>query len=66
MRRHPKDINNFLKTWFYVNIHYPYPNKLMKKHLSLQTGLTIEQITTFYINERKRNKSYKQIKLLKI
>tara|TARA_Y100000389_G_scaffold128022_2_gene125389 strand:+ start:11445 stop:11669 length:225 start_codon:yes stop_codon:yes gene_type:complete len=61
-KNHPKDVIRHLKSWFYVHIYNPYPDEQNKKNLSLETGLTVKQINTFYVNERKRNKSYKNLK----
>jgi hypothetical protein len=56
---HPREAKEILQAWFYSHLHAtgrPYPSNDVKEELVVQTGLTLKQITNFYINERKRSK----------
>ena len=45
---------SLLKHWLFTHYYYPYPKLSEKKWMSMNTGLTINQITLWFINARKR------------
>lgn len=49
-----KSTVSLLKHWLFTHHYYPYPNLNEKRWLSMNTGLTIYQITLWFINARKR------------
>lgn len=53
---HPPEVINILQTWFMSNVSDPYPSKDEVRKISLQTGLSNEQIRTWFANARKRQR----------
>jgi len=50
----PKAATNILKKWLFDHLFHPYPTEEEKSALSLQTGLTLNQISNWFINARRR------------
>jgi hypothetical protein len=44
-----------LKQWFSENSMKPYPSDEQKEHLASKAGITVNQVTNWFINMRKRN-----------
>lgn len=53
IKKHPQESRVILKNWLLKNIHNPYADPKTKKKLSLQTGLSVQQVTYFLCNARK-------------
>eukprot|EP00871_Galdieria_phlegrea_P002439 jgi/Galph1/3196/GphlegSOOS_G1843.1 len=49
-----KDKIEPLRKWFETHENYPYPTEEEKKELSQVTGISVHQITNWFINRRKR------------
>ena len=43
-----------LEQWFFEHSYDPYPNEIEKRDLVSQTGLTKDQISTWFTNTRRR------------
>jgi len=50
----PKEAIGILKKWLFNHFGHPYPNQTEKQQLSLQTGLSVQQISYWFINARVR------------
>ncbi|PRP87675.1 hypothetical protein PROFUN_02375 [Planoprotostelium fungivorum] len=50
----PKSATNLLKGWLFNHIFHPYPTEEEKGILSVQTGLSLNQISNWFINARRR------------
>jgi len=50
----PKAATNILKKWLFDHLFHPYPTEEEKTGLSMQTGLTLNQISNWFINARRR------------
>ena len=50
----PKRATNLLKKWLFEHLFHPYPTEEQKRALASQTGLTINQISNWFINARRR------------
>jgi len=50
----PKAATNILKKWLFDHLFHPYPTEDEKNSLSLQCGLTLNQISNWFINARRR------------
>ncbi|KAI5781197.1 homeobox KN domain-containing protein [Geopyxis carbonaria] len=50
----PKHVTDLLRTWLHEHINHPYPTEDEKQMLMAQTGLTIHQISNWFINARRR------------
>lgn len=50
----PKTTTTLLRTWLYDHTNHPYPSEDEKRQLATQTGLTINQISNWFINARRR------------
>jgi len=50
----PKASTNLLKKWLFDHLFHPYPTEEEKSSLSLQTGLSLNQISNWFINARRR------------
>jgi len=50
----PKAATNILKKWLFDHLFHPYPTEEEKSALSLQTGLSLNQISNWFINARRR------------
>ncbi|KAF2175787.1 hypothetical protein K469DRAFT_763494 [Zopfia rhizophila CBS 207.26] len=50
----PKEATGILKTWFNAHRDSPYPTEDEKVHLCNQTGLSMNQVSNWFINARRR------------
>ncbi|KAG1437500.1 hypothetical protein G6F56_013073 [Rhizopus delemar] len=50
----PKTITAILREWLIEHCHNPYPTEAEKNQLRLKTGLTLNQISNWFINARRR------------
>eukprot|EP01113_Clastostelium_recurvatum_P023098 TRINITY_DN27628_c0_g1_i1.p1 TRINITY_DN27628_c0_g1~~TRINITY_DN27628_c0_g1_i1.p1 ORF type:complete len:269 (-),score=82.07 TRINITY_DN27628_c0_g1_i1:90-830(-) len=50
----PKTSTNILKKWLYDHLFHPYPTEEEKKVLEQRTGMTLNQISNWFINARRR------------
>ena len=50
----PKTTTALLRSWLYDHTHHPYPSEDEKSALAAQTGLTLNQISNWFINARRR------------
>ncbi|CAO1618682.1 unnamed protein product [Parajaminaea phylloscopi] len=50
----PKDVTELLKGWLMEHSSHPYPNEDEKRRLCLSTGLSISQVSNWFINARRR------------
>ncbi|KAF2725337.1 hypothetical protein K431DRAFT_100887 [Polychaeton citri CBS 116435] len=50
----PKQSTEIMKTWFDQNIHNPYPSEEQKQFFSSATGISLTQVSNWFINHRRR------------
>lgn len=50
----PKPVTDLLKTWLLEHASHPYPTEDEKKQLCDATGLSISQVSNWFINARRR------------
>ncbi|CAI9637590.1 unnamed protein product [Alternaria burnsii] len=50
----PKEATNLLKDWFAANRTSPYPTEDQKMELCNRTGLSLNQVSNWFINARRR------------
>lgn len=50
-----------LTQWFESHIDHPYPTEAEKQLLAVQSGVTMEQVTTWFSNKRSRSKKMRQV-----
>ncbi|KAI7899227.1 uncharacterized protein BX663DRAFT_489349 [Cokeromyces recurvatus] len=50
----PKVVTEFLKSWLIVHKEHPYPTELEKQILADETNLSVNQISNWFINARRR------------
>ncbi|KAF3311394.1 hypothetical protein TWF173_008373 [Orbilia oligospora] len=50
----PKQVTDLLRNWLHAHLHHPYPTEDQKLELVNQTGLTMNQISNWFINARRR------------
>ncbi|EDU41609.1 Homeobox-KN multi-domain protein [Pyrenophora tritici-repentis] len=50
----PKEATNMLKEWFQQNRQSPYPTEDQKMELCNRTGLSLNQVSNWFINARRR------------
>ncbi|KAF1835113.1 hypothetical protein BDW02DRAFT_496719 [Decorospora gaudefroyi] len=50
----PKEATNLLKDWFAANRQSPYPTEDQKMELCNRTGLSLNQVSNWFINARRR------------
>ncbi|ELU09790.1 hypothetical protein CAPTEDRAFT_100741 [Capitella teleta] len=50
----PETARRILQDWLDHHFAYPYPNQQEKESLSRSTGLTVQQVSTWYANHRRR------------
>ncbi|EEP78456.1 predicted protein [Uncinocarpus reesii 1704] len=51
----PKPTTDILRAWFYEHLDHPYPSEQDKQMFITRTGLTISQISNWFINARRRH-----------
>lgn len=51
---HLPETIKILKDWILTNIENPYPSKQVKKDLAESTGLSIEQVNTWFKHTRRK------------
>lgn len=52
--RHAKRATKLLKDWLAAHVTHPYPNEHEKQKLSEATGMSIRQISYWFVNARRR------------
>jgi len=50
----PKPVTDILRLWFHEHLDHPYPSEDDKQMLIARTGLSISQISNWFINARRR------------
>ncbi|KAK2740654.1 hypothetical protein FQN57_006024 [Myotisia sp. PD_48] len=50
----PKPVTDMLRTWLWEHLDHPYPSEEDKQIFMNRTGLTISQISNWFINARRR------------
>ncbi|KAK9451679.1 homeobox KN domain-containing protein [Limtongia smithiae] len=50
----PKHVTDILRSWLNGHVHHPYPTEEEKGMLMRRTGLTMNQISNWFINARRR------------
>jgi len=50
----PKPATNILRTWLFNHVDHPYPTEEEKQTLIGKTGLSLSQISNWFINARRR------------
>lgn len=50
----PDSVTTVLRKWFYDHFLHPYPEDYEKAELAEKTGLTVEQVSYWFVNQRKR------------
>ncbi|KAF2862048.1 hypothetical protein K470DRAFT_256305 [Piedraia hortae CBS 480.64] len=50
----PKHATEQMKTWFDEHISNPYPSEEQKAYFSRETGITMTQVSNWFINHRRR------------
>ncbi|KAI9670039.1 MAG: hypothetical protein M1817_004519 [Caeruleum heppii] len=50
----PRPVTDVLRHWFHGHLNHPYPSEEEKQALMLRTGLTMSQISNWFINSRRR------------
>ncbi|TKY90719.1 hypothetical protein EX895_000717 [Sporisorium graminicola] len=50
----PKPVTDLLKTWLLEHASHPYPTEDEKRSLCSMTGLTLSQVSNWFINARRR------------
>ncbi|KAF9883771.1 hypothetical protein FE257_002801 [Aspergillus nanangensis] len=50
----PKPVTDILRAWFHDHLDHPYPSEEDKQMFMTRTGLTISQISNWFINARRR------------
>lgn len=50
----PKPVTDVLRAWFHEHLDHPYPTEEDKQVFMNQTGLSISQISNWFINARRR------------
>lgn len=53
--RHPWNSTHILRQWYAANSAWPYPTAEEKDELSRRTGLSIRQVSQWFVNARRRN-----------
>eukprot|EP00960_Hanusia_phi_P051934 761118-Hanusia_phi.AAC.2 len=51
---HSKIATDIFKQWFYEHLDYPFPSDELKASFADRTGLSYTQVSTWFINARKR------------
>ncbi|KAJ5982356.1 hypothetical protein N7451_012456 [Penicillium sp. IBT 35674x] len=50
----PKPVTDILRAWFYEHLNHPYPSEEDKQMFKTRTGLSIRQVSNWFINARRR------------
>ncbi|KAL1969250.1 hypothetical protein VTN77DRAFT_9442 [Rasamsonia byssochlamydoides] len=50
----PKPVTDILRAWFHEHLDHPYPSEEDKQMFMSRTGLSISQISNWFINARRR------------
>lgn len=50
----PKYATSIMRSWLFQHLVHPYPTEDEKKHIALQTNLTLLQVNNWFINARRR------------
>ncbi|OQE46927.1 hypothetical protein PENCOP_c001G05389 [Penicillium coprophilum] len=50
----PKPVTDILRAWFHEHLDHPYPSEEDKQMFMTRTGLSINQISNWFINARRR------------
>ncbi|KAJ5977108.1 hypothetical protein N7501_000450 [Penicillium viridicatum] len=50
----PKPVTDILRDWFHQNLDDPYPSEEEKQMLMTRTGLSLSQVSNWFINARRR------------
>ncbi|KZF21700.1 Homeodomain-like protein, partial [Xylona heveae TC161] len=50
----PKQVTDLLRSWFHEHLSHPYPSEEEKQELMQRTGLTMSQVSNWFINARRR------------
>jgi hypothetical protein len=53
-RRYPKQVRKVLQDWLRVHFENPYPTKHEKEILAREAGITVDQVTQWFTNARRR------------
>ena len=57
----PVQAKDILSSWFREHVDHPYPSQAEKSDLSEQTGLSLQKVDNWFINERSRKwQTYRQ------
>lgn len=57
----PSQAKDILSSWFREHVDHPYPSQAEKNELSEQTGLSLQKVDNWFINERSRKwQTYRQ------
>ncbi|PRT56835.1 Homeobox protein PKNOX1 [Wickerhamiella sorbophila] len=51
----PKDVTNILRQWLNSHLDNPYPSEEDKRQIMRETGLSIVQVSNWFINARRRS-----------
>lgn len=54
-KNHNKTDVQVLTTWYMANLHHPFPPENVKVQLAKRTSMTQTQVTTWFVNQRKRS-----------
>ena len=63
-KNHCRNDVHVLRHWFLANLHNPFPKAEEKMALARYTNMTPCQVSTWFVNERKRSVYYKAVKAL--
>lgn len=50
----PREVTDYLRTWLLNHVDHPYPTEEEKRQLCDATGLSMNQISNWFINARRR------------
>ena len=54
IKKLPSGVTFILKNWIFKHLNNPYPTETQKRILANSTGLTIVQVSNWFINARRR------------
>ncbi|KAL7959339.1 hypothetical protein V8C34DRAFT_280466 [Trichoderma compactum] len=64
--RHSWSSTQLLKKWYTSNSTWPYPSAAEKEELSRQTGLSVRQVSQWFVNTRRRDAERQSSKIYNI